>query len=59
MCGTDFVEERCSDDNRDAGYRIDAPAPDFTVALAILLCGATSTFEDAFYASAQNYTALG
>jgi hypothetical protein len=28
-------------------------------ALAILLCGATSTFENAFYGSAQNYTALG
>jgi len=28
-------------------------------ALAIRLCGATSTFEDAFYCSAQNYTALG
>jgi hypothetical protein len=28
-------------------------------ALVLLLCGATSTFEDAFYGSAQNYTALG
>src|SRR5262245_31353595 len=28
-------------------------------ALAILLCGETSTFENAFYCSAQNYTALG
>lgn len=28
-------------------------------ALAILRCGATSTFENAFYFSAQNYTALG
>jgi hypothetical protein len=28
-------------------------------ALALLLCGATSTFENAFYGSAQNYTALG
>jgi hypothetical protein len=28
-------------------------------ALAILACGAISTFEDAFYYSAQNYTALG
>jgi hypothetical protein len=28
-------------------------------ALAIRLCGAISTFEDAFYASAQNYTSLG
>jgi hypothetical protein len=28
-------------------------------ALAILMCGATSTFEHAFYGSAQNYTALG
>jgi hypothetical protein len=28
-------------------------------ALTIRLCGATSTFEDAFYCSAQNYTALG
>src|SRR6516162_10107197 len=28
-------------------------------ALAFLLCGATSTFENAVYGSAQNYTALG
>jgi hypothetical protein len=28
-------------------------------ALAILICGETSTFENAFYCSAQNYTALG
>ena len=28
-------------------------------ALAILMCGETSTFENAFYCSAQNYTALG
>ena len=28
-------------------------------AFAILLCGETSTFENAFYCSAQNYTALG
>jgi hypothetical protein len=28
-------------------------------ALAVLLCGAPWTFENAFYASAQNYTALG
>jgi hypothetical protein len=28
-------------------------------ALAILLCGESSTFESAFYGSAQNYTALG
>jgi hypothetical protein len=28
-------------------------------ALAILLCGEASTFENAFYYSAQNYTALG
>jgi Ion channel len=28
-------------------------------ALAILLCGETSTFANAFYCSAQNYTALG
>ena len=28
-------------------------------ALALLLCGATATFENAFYGSAQNYTALG
>jgi hypothetical protein len=28
-------------------------------ALAILLCGEIVTFEDAFYWSAQNYTALG
>ncbi len=28
-------------------------------ALAILLCGATATFADAFYCSAQNYTSLG
>src|SRR5262245_60021543 len=28
-------------------------------ALALLMCGATSTFESAFYCSAQNYTALG
>jgi hypothetical protein len=28
-------------------------------ALALLLCGATSTFENAVYGSAQNYTALG
>src|SRR6516162_6590507 len=28
-------------------------------ALALLMCGATSTFENAFYGSAQNYTALG
>jgi len=28
-------------------------------ALAILMCGETSTFANAFYFSAQNYTALG
>ena len=28
-------------------------------ALAILLCGEASTFENAFYCSAENYTALG
>jgi len=28
-------------------------------ALAILLCGVPLTFEDAFYCSGQNYTALG
>jgi hypothetical protein len=28
-------------------------------ALAFLLCGAASTFEDAFYGSAQDYTSLG
>jgi hypothetical protein len=28
-------------------------------AISTLLCGATSTFENAFYCSAQNYTALG
>ena len=28
-------------------------------ALALLLCAAISNFEDAFYCSAQNYTALG
>jgi hypothetical protein len=28
-------------------------------AVVILLCGETSTFENAFYGSAQNYTALG
>jgi hypothetical protein len=28
-------------------------------ALAILICGETSTFANAFYCSAQNYTALG
>ena len=28
-------------------------------ALAILLCGEIAAFEDAFYCSAQNYTALG
>ena len=28
-------------------------------ALAIRMCGETSTFENAFYCSAQNYTALG
>jgi hypothetical protein len=28
-------------------------------ALAILLCGEIATFEDAFYCSGQNYTALG
>jgi hypothetical protein len=28
-------------------------------AVALLLCGTTSTFEFAFYGSAQNYTALG
>src|SRR6266850_3144114 len=28
-------------------------------ALAILMCGETSTFAHAFYFSAQNYTALG
>ena len=28
-------------------------------ALAILLCGETSTFANAFYCSAQNYTSLG
>src|SRR5262249_46220141 len=28
-------------------------------ALGILLCGEVSTFENAFYCSAQNYTALG
>jgi hypothetical protein len=28
-------------------------------AFAILMCGATPTFETAFYGSAQNYTALG
>ena len=28
-------------------------------ALAVLLCGAPWTFENAFYASAQNYTSLG
>ncbi len=28
-------------------------------AIGLLLCGATSTFENAFYGSAQNYTALG
>jgi len=28
-------------------------------ALAILMCGETTTFETAFYCSAQNYTALG
>jgi hypothetical protein len=28
-------------------------------ALATLMCGASSTFERAFYCSAQNYTALG
>jgi hypothetical protein len=28
-------------------------------ALAILVCGETSTYENAFYCSAQNYTALG
>jgi hypothetical protein len=28
-------------------------------ALAIVLCGATPGFENAFYGSAQNYTALG
>src|SRR5262245_6862143 len=28
-------------------------------ALAILMCGEASTFENAFYCSAQNYTALG
>jgi hypothetical protein len=27
--------------------------------LAILMCGAISAFDDAFYCSAQNYTALG
>jgi hypothetical protein len=28
-------------------------------AVAVLLCGCVSTFEQAFYCSAQNYTALG
>jgi hypothetical protein len=28
-------------------------------ALALLMCGSISTFENAFYCSAQNYTALG
>jgi hypothetical protein len=28
-------------------------------ALALLMCGETSSFENAFYGSAQNYTALG
>jgi hypothetical protein len=28
-------------------------------ALALLLCGSLATFEDAFYFSAENYTALG
>jgi hypothetical protein len=28
-------------------------------ALVILMCGETSSFENAFYCSAQNYTALG
>jgi hypothetical protein len=28
-------------------------------AFAILMCGKASTFENAFYCSAQNYTALG
>jgi hypothetical protein len=28
-------------------------------ALALVLCGATPSFESAFYGSAQNYTALG
>jgi hypothetical protein len=28
-------------------------------AIVLLLCGATATFEAAFYISAQNYTALG
>ena len=28
-------------------------------AVAVLLCGAVSTFEQAFYYSAENYTALG
>ena len=28
-------------------------------AVAVLLCGCVSTFEEAFYYSAQNYTALG
>jgi hypothetical protein len=28
-------------------------------ALVLLMCGTTSTFENAFYGSAQNYTALG
>jgi hypothetical protein len=28
-------------------------------ALTILMCGSTSTFENAFYCSGQNYTALG
>ena len=28
-------------------------------AVAVLLCGCVSTFEEAFYCSAENYTALG